>query len=196
MVSYGGGNLDPAGLPDTVQHRLLEMWQEPHRDYHGMSHLESGLAALDLLDGSQLEKIAFWCHDAVHTNTSPDDEHASVDVAEQLLWGNLTDTELDEVTRLILITIEHRPDAGDAAGARVSDADLVGLALDWDAYEANIEGIRVELPELSGREWRARRRRQVEVLVGRPQLFFTDYGREHWEDRARVNLLRELDDLR
>jgi predicted metal-dependent HD superfamily phosphohydrolase len=179
-----------------VQHRLLEMWQEPHRDYHGMSHLESGLAALDTLGGTQLEKIAFWCHDAVHTNTSPDDEHASVDIAEQLLWGNLTDSELDEVTRLILITINHRPDAQDAAGARVSDADLVGLALDWDAYEENIEGIRVELPELSGRAWRARRRKQVEGLVARPQLFFTDYGREHWEDRARVNLLRELDDLR
>jgi predicted metal-dependent HD superfamily phosphohydrolase len=196
VVTNDGGNLDTAGLPDSVQHRLLEMWQEPHRDYHGMSHLESGLAALDTLGGTQLEKIAFWCHDAVHTNTSPDDEHASVDIAEQLLWGNLTDSELDEVTRLILITINHRPDAQDAAGARVSDADLVGLALDWDAYEENIEGIRVELPELSGRAWRARRRKQVEGLVARPQLFFTDYGREHWEDRARVNLLRELDDLR
>lgn len=196
MVTNDGGNLDTAGLPDSVQQRLLEMWQEPHRDYHGVTHLESGLAALDTLGGTQLEKIAFWCHDAVHTNTSPDDEHASVDIAEQLLWGNLTDSELDEVTRLILITINHRPDAQDAAGARVSDADLVGLALDWDAYEENIEGIRVELPELSGRAWRARRRKQVEGLVGRPQLFFTDYGRERWEDRARVNLLRELDDLR
>ncbi|WP_282852486.1 HD domain-containing protein [Gulosibacter sediminis] len=196
MVTNDGGNLDTAGLPDSVQQRLLEMWQEPHRDYHGMNHLESGLAALETLGGTQLEKIAFWCHDAVHTNTSPDDEHASVDIAEQLLWGNLTDSELDEVTRLILITINHRPDAQDAAGARVSDADLVGLALDWDAYEENIEGIRVELPELSGRAWRARRRKQVDDLVGRPQLFFTDYGRDHWEDRARVNLLRELDDLR
>ncbi|UQN15299.1 HD domain-containing protein [Gulosibacter sp. ACHW.36C] len=196
MVTYDGSNLDAAGLPDSVQHRLLELWQEPHRDYHGVTHLESGLAALDTLGGTQLEKIAFWCHDAVHTNTSPDDEHASVDIAEQLLWGNLTDSELDEVTRLILITINHRPDAQDAAGARVSDADLVGLALDWDAYEENIEGIRVELPELSGRAWRARRRKQVEGLVARPQIFFTDYGREHWEDRARVNLLRELDDLR
>ncbi|WP_125107811.1 MULTISPECIES: hypothetical protein [Gulosibacter] len=196
MVTNDGGNLDTAGLPDSVQQRLLEMWQEPHRDYHGVTHLESGLAALDTLGGTQLEKIAFWCHDAVHTNTSPDDEHASVDIAEQLLWGNLTDGELDEVTRLILITINHWPDAQDAAGARVSDADLVGLALDWDAYEENIEGIRVELPELSGRAWRARRRKQVDDLVGRPQLFFTDYGRDHWEDRARVNLLRELDDLR
>ena len=196
MVTNDGGNLDTAGLPDSVQQRLLEMWQEPHRDYHGLSHLESGLAALETLGGTQLEKIAFWCHDAVHTNTSPDDEHASVDIAEQLLWGNLTDGELDEVTRLILITINHWPDAQDAAGARVSDADLVGLALDWDAYEENIEGIRVELPELSGRAWRARRRKQVDDLVGRPQLFFTDYGRDHWEDRARVNLLRELDDLR
>ncbi|WP_282826432.1 HD domain-containing protein [Gulosibacter sediminis] len=196
MVTNDGGNLDTAGLPDSVQQRLLEMWQEPHRDYHGVTHLESGLAALDTLGGTQLEKIAFWCHDAVHTNTSPDDKHASVDIAEQLLWGNLTDGELDEVTRLILITINHWPDAHDAAGARVSDADLVGLALDWDAYEEKIEGIRVELPELSGRAWRARRRKQVDDLVGRPQLFFTDYGRDHWEDRARVNLLRELDDLR
>ena len=117
MVTFNG-NLDTAGLPDSVQQRLLEMWQEPHRDYHGMGHPESGLAALETLGGRQLEKIAFWCHDAVHTNTSPADEHASVDIAEQLLWGNLTDGELDEVTRLILITIDHKPDAHDESGAR------------------------------------------------------------------------------
>jgi predicted metal-dependent HD superfamily phosphohydrolase len=196
VVIVGGNNLDEAGLPDSVQQRLLEMWQEPHRDYHGVSHLAAGLAALDELGGTQLEKIAFWCHDAVHTNTSPADEHASVDVAEQLLWGNLTDTELDEVTRLILVTIAHQPAPDDLAGARVSDADLVGLAADWDTYEANIEGIRVELPELTGREWRARRRAPLEGLAARPRLFFTEYGAAHWEDPARVNLLRELDDLR
>lgn len=180
-------------MPDSVVFRLLECWQQPHRHYHGMPHLEAGLTALEVLGAGQLEKIAYWCHDAVHTNTSPDDEYASVDLAEQLLWGHLTDTELDEVTRLILVTIKHEPE--DAAAARVSDADLAGLADDWPVYLRQAEGIRDEMPTLSGAAWRTRRRAQLQGLLAHPRLFHTEHGFTHWEDRARVNLLRELEEL-
>ncbi|WP_140400632.1 metal-dependent phosphohydrolase [Gulosibacter sp. 10] len=181
-----------ADLPDGAAGSLLERWREPHRDYHGEGHLRAGLRALAELGGTRLERIAFWCHDAVHTNTTPDDELASAEVARELLGAALEPAELEEVRRLILVTIDHAPEPGDAPGARVSDADLVGLASDWPAYLDNIRGIRVELPMLDESQWRARRRAMVERLLDREPLFRTAHGRARWEARARRNLRWEL----
>ena len=203
MVSEFGGSMLPEhteipsdDLPDMVRRRLLERWHEPHRRYHGVGHLRFGLDALTQLGAQRLERIAYWCHDAVHTNTSPSDEHASVDIAEELLWGRISDAELEEVTRLILVTIHHSPRSGDAAGARISDADLAGLAADWPDYLENAAGIRAELPQLSEASWRERRSVQLQSLVSRERIFHTEYGFARWEDRARVNMLRELSEMR
>lgn len=190
------GDIDGSDLPDMVRQRLLERWLEPHRHYHGIGHLKFGLDALGRLGGGRLERIAYWCHDAVHTNTSPADEHASVDLAEELLWGRISDADLDEVTRLILVTIHHSPVPDDVAGARISDADLAGLALEWDDYLENAAGIRAELPGIAEAAWRDRRAVQLELLLARERIFHTDYGFRHWEDRARVNMLRELAGMR
>ena len=46
-------------LPDDVALELLRRWAEPHRHYHGTSHLVDGLHALEVLDGGRLERIAF-----------------------------------------------------------------------------------------------------------------------------------------
>lgn len=182
-------------LPAATVDALLKRWREPHRDYHGETHLRSGLRALEELGGTRLERIAFWCHDAVHTNTTPDDELASVEVARELLSELLPASELEEVCRLILVTIDHTPERGDASGARIADADLVGLGYDWAGYRANIAGIRVELPRLTDEEWRERRLATVTMLQRHEPLFHTEYGRSRWEPRTRENLARELAEL-
>lgn len=183
------------GLPRPVLESLLHRWREPHRDYHGVPHLLSGLTALEQLGGTRLERIAFWCHDAVHSNTTPDDELASVAVARELLEGLLTASELEEICRLILVTIHHAPEIGDASGARIADADLVGLASDWAGYCANIEGIRVELPGLTDVLWREHRLRMVTMLLRHEPLFHTEFGQQHWQVQARENLARELAEI-
>lgn len=178
-------------LPPRVIDALLSRWHEPHRRYHGETHLRSGLAALERLGGTRLERIAFWCHDAVHTNTTPSDELASVEIARDLLDGLLPASDLEEVCRLILVTIDHAPAVGDASGARISDADLVGLSFDLHEYEANVAGIRAELPGLTDDQWRERRLVTVTRLSEREPLFCTEFGRSRWEPRARENLARE-----
>lgn len=148
------------------------------------------------LGASRLELIAFWCHDAVHTNTSPDDEMASARVARRLLTGVLTPGELDEVVRLILLTATHDPAPGDDAGARLSDADMRALARDWKTYRSASRAIRDELPQLSDEEFRAGRVRFLAGLLDQEYIFHTGHGRTHWEAPARENLRRELAELR
>ncbi|MDJ1371912.1 HD domain-containing protein [Gulosibacter molinativorax] len=187
--------MQATGLPQAAIEALLTRWREPHRNYHGETHLTSGLEALERLGGTRLERIAFWCHDAVHTNTSPDDELASVEVTREVLGELLPASELEEVCRLILVTIHHTPEPGDASGARIADADLVGLGYDWEGYRANIAGIRVEPPQLTEREWRERRIASASALLRHDPLFHTDLGHREWEPQARENLARELAEL-
>ncbi len=182
-------------LPDDVRDDLLGRWREPHRHYHGERHLVDGLAVLDQLGATDLERIAFWCHDAVHTNTTPDDERASAEVARRLLSEHLTLPEMREVERLILLTIAHRPARGDDVGARIVDADLAALALPWPDYERNTLAIRAELPHVSDEQWRLGRAAVLRRLLGVDHLFHTRHGRAQWEAPARANLERELQDL-
>lgn len=185
-----------AGLPEHVQDELLRRWREPHRRYHGHNHLVYGLMTLAELGANRLELIAFWCHDAVHTNTSPDDEIASARVARRLLADVLDPRELDEVVRLILLTATHDPAPGDDAGARLSDADMSALARDWKTYRCAARAIRDELPQLSDEEFRVGRIRFLAGLLAQEHIFHTGHGRTHWEASARENLRRELAELR
>lgn len=183
-------------LPDDVARALLERWSEPHRHYHSVTHLESGLVALEQLGGRRLEQIAFWFHDAVHSNQTPADETASAAVAEGLLADHLSSDEIAEVVRLIMLTAGHRTEADDGPGQRVCDADLSGLGAEWEQYSVNVAGIRAELPHLTDHQWREGRSAFLSHFVERDHLFATELGRDLWEQRARENLRRELDELR
>ncbi|MDF1490233.1 HD domain-containing protein [Tessaracoccus caeni] len=179
-------------LPEPVAVDLLSRWAEPHRHYHSTQHLIDGLAALDALGGERLEQIAFWFHDAVHTNTTPADEEASALIAREALSGWLPSDEVDEVARLVLLTAHHRPEPGDLSGARVSDADLSSLGADWETYRRNAEGIRRELPHITDEQWRLGRSAFLSGFLQRERFYVTPLARDLWEDQARRNLAREL----
>lgn len=182
-------------LPAQVVDELLERWAEPHRSYHSTTHLRAGLDMLEQLGGGPVERVAFWFHDAVHSNTSPDDELASAALADALLADHLPAPQVAEVRRLILLTTHHRPAADDLAGARICDADLSGMGAEWDDYLGNIAGIRAELRQLDDAQWRRGRATFLERFLERPRIFHTPLGRELWEERARANMMRELDGL-
>ena len=176
---------------------LIARWSEPHRHYHDLRHLAETLEALDFLrPASRLEEIALWFHDAVHTNSPGADEQRSAALAARLLpAAGITGTETEEVVRLILVTIDHRPAAGDPAGARVSDADLAILAAEPARYRASVADLRAEAPGLDEGAWRAARRASLaEFAVQRP-LFHSPTGNAAWEAAARTNLAAELAEL-
>ncbi|SDZ03149.1 HD domain-containing protein [Tessaracoccus flavus] len=187
--------IDGHEVPASVFTSLRQRWAEPHRVYHSASHLADGLKALDRLGGQPIEVLAFWGHDAVHTNTTPDDERASAVVMEDLLAGHLPLSVVEEVRRLILLTAGHSVEPGDDAGARLCDADLSGLGADWEQYARNVQGIRAELPDLSDEGWREGRAKFLAGFLERDRFYSTERGRALWEKQARANLTRELEGL-
>lgn len=179
-------------FPDSVAADLLQRWAEPHRRYHGTTHLVYGLHALELLEARPLERVAFWFHDAAHSNSTPVDELVSAALAGVRLAGVLPPSEVVEVQRLVLLTTAHRPAPGDDAGARLCDADLSGLAAPWELYRENSAAIRAEFGHLDDGQWRQGRGDFLERFLARETIYHTALGRTRWEPTARANLRREL----
>lgn len=182
-------------LPEGVTRELLVRWAEPHRHYHGVTHLRYGLEALDMLGGSRVEQIAFWFHDAVHSNSTPQDEEASAELMSHLLAGHERAQVIAEIQRLVLLTAGHHTEADDHAGQRLCDADLSGLGADDAAYRRNVAGIRAEMPHLTDEQWRLGRSAFLSRFLQRRYVFATGTGRTLWESRARRNLENELQEL-
>lgn len=176
---------------------LLARWSEPHRRYHDTTHLAAALDALfDVGGHARVERLAVWFHDAVHTGQPGTDERASAALAEdRLLTVGLPRPQIAEVTRLVLVTVHHSPGPADAAGARVSDADLAVLGSDPAAYAASVIALRAESWSVADPEWRTARLARIVELQAADPLFHTVIGRRLWSANALANLAAEQRDL-
>lgn len=179
---------------------LLDRWSEPHRSYHGLGHLTHVLDSLVVLDPERVAPravaLALWFHDAVHAGVAGDDEAASAALAGAVLGARLTEGEVAEIQRLVLLTAHHSPDPTDHAGALVCDADLAILGSAPDRYTRYTEQVRREYAHVPDALFRPARAEVLERLLAGGTLFRTAIGSARWEDTARRNLELEVRGLR
>jgi predicted metal-dependent HD superfamily phosphohydrolase len=178
---------------------LLQRWAEPHRRYHGQTHLRGVLAGVEELAEYATDvdavRLGAWYHDAVYAGR-PDDEERSAQLAEADLTAlDVAPALVAEVARLIRMTVEHDPAPGDHNGQVLSDADLAVLALPAEQYRRNSALIRQEYAHVPDDAFRAGRAQEIESLLAGPGLFRTPLGRRVWESAARVNMEAELASL-
>src|SRR5215207_3351924 len=176
---------------------LLDRWSEPHRRYHGCTHLLSVLEALDLLtdpaDPPRTVLLAAWFHDAVYRGVSGQDEEESARLAEERLEAaGLPDAEVAEVARLVRLTSDHRPEPGDDDGALLCDADLSVLGGEPGEYARYVADVRQDYAHIGDADFSAGRAAVVRQLLELDPLFHTGRAKELWQDAARRNLLGEL----
>ncbi|WP_309081240.1 DUF4031 domain-containing protein [Zhihengliuella sp.] len=185
----------------AVRDELLRRWSEPHRHYHGRSHLLAVLTALDTLaaaDGTTDRtfllhvRLAAWFHDAVYDGVPGQDEEASAALAVSRLPGLSPAVDAAEVARLVRTTARHAPAADDAAGRLLCDADLEVLARPWAEYQRYTAQVRRDYAHVADPDFAVGRAAVLRGLLGRDPLFGTAAGRRLWESAARTNLLREL----
>ncbi|XVX18579.1 DUF4031 domain-containing protein [Actinomycetota bacterium] len=184
------------GAPEVVED-LLDRWDEAHRRYHDLRHLEACLVALDRLEGAgehvtREVRLAAWFHDAVYDGEPGADEEASALLAEESLADLLPAAEVSEVARLVRLTAGHSPSPDDAGGAALCDADLSILAAPPSRYAAYLQDVRIEYSHLPAADFRRGRRAVVETLLARKPIFTTSAAIALWENDARRNLEGEL----
>ena len=187
-------------LPDApaLGAELLDRWAEPHRRYHTQTHLLAVLEALDQLlepaDEPLRKAVLFgaWFHDAVYDGAAGEDERSSADLAVERLAGQLDAHMVQEVERLVLLTVTHDPGPEDRAGQLLCDADLSVLAGAPQDYGRYTLAIREEYAHIPDEEFTAGRRAVLQRLLGLRPLYRTAAAQGRWTERARTNLTHEL----
>ena len=192
------GDRWPLGGCDALRDELVAAYCTPMRRYHNARHLTEVLDRIDEISGAgvafdeQAVRLAAWFHDAIYDG-QPWAEERSAQWAERALPSSGLPAEtVAEVARLVRLTETHRPDDGDIAGCVLSDADLAILAAPEDRYAEYVIAVRREYSHVPDRAFREGRAEILRDLLDKPHLFHTAYAREHWEDAARANVLREL----
>jgi predicted metal-dependent HD superfamily phosphohydrolase len=177
---------------------LLDRWSESHRSYHGCTHLLAVLEALDLLtepaEPPRIVLLAAWFHDAVYRGTAGTDEEESARLAElRLTHAGLPAEDVAEVARLVRLTSDHRPAAGDDDGALLCDADLSVLGGEPEHYARYVAAVREDYAHIGDADFAVGRAAVVRQLLALNPLFHSDRARELWLAAARRNLQGELE---
>lgn len=198
-VELGAKHADAPGSDE-----LEARYQEPHRRYHTLVHIEcvlrdSGWLAnavgLDNRSKSILV-LAVCAHDVIYTGAPVEDEQASADWATSRLTDAGVDVQAtDQVSKAVLATISHEVDPLDLLVACLLDADLAILGSPADVYDRYAKDVRGEYDRFDDATWKLGRSHVLEQMKKRSRLFLTEPGRERWESDARVNLDRELRSL-
>jgi predicted metal-dependent HD superfamily phosphohydrolase len=184
-------NLGARTVPQDIFDELIRAYSSPDRFYHTLAHIEDCLHIFhqtkSLAAHPEEVELAIWFHDAVYDSKRNDNEHKSAEWArvtiDRLGMNNIAGRIYD----LILAT-RHTGSATDNDAQLLVDVDLSILGREPDVfwrYEANIRKEYAWVPEPLFRQKRA------EILhrfLDRPSIYFHKEYREHFEQKARINL--------
>jgi predicted metal-dependent HD superfamily phosphohydrolase len=171
--------------------------------YHDWAHVLNCVEQLRTLPiaAPRAAFVAILFHDAVYVAGAADNERRSASLAEEVLTARCTlpDAELRSVHRMILATRDHH-----ALGSLLTadeqtmlDVDLSILGAPWEEYAAYARGVRQEYVPAATTAGRFSlgRGQFLSEMLRRPHVFLTPEARRRWDDRARANMRRELEEL-
>ena len=102
--------------------------------------------------------------------------------------------DVDKICELILAT-RHEAEPEDADAALVVDIDLGVLGAEAHRYDLYAGDIRREYAHVEEQAYREGRAAVLRGFLGRRRIYHTRHFRKLLEERARANMLRELEGL-
>ena len=178
--------------------RARDCYAEPHRHYHGTSHLDACLQMLDGVSGltDHERRVLRWAilwHDAVYDPQRTDNEEQSAQLAErELRLCSVDQPEAAEVAWLINLTKSHRCPEDARLAAVLISIDLAILGSEPRTYADYAAAVRKEYAHLSDEQWRDGRVAVLKRLLATSPLFPDPDFRARLEDQARRNMSEEL----
>jgi len=184
---------------ESVYQELVCCYGENHRYYHDENHIKAVLKHLDVV--SDLAKnpheieIALWFHDAIYKPFSSTNELDSADWASQFLVNNnIKQGIADRVHKLIMATI-HTAKLESADERLIVDIDLSILGSCSDIYDQFEKNVRKEYRLVPFFLYKKKRKEILKSFLDRDRIYQTDYFKERYEQHARLNLDRAVNNL-
>lgn len=189
----------------TIPTHVIDAYNEPHRKYHNLDHIQSILDKIPLFEkaygfGSDVRlwiELIAWYHDVVYVPgpQQPSNEFVSAGKFKSDMWKGLIpldrddDFVVEEIWSAIYGTRHHKTPANWIA-AIFFDLDLADMGT--DSYVENSFKIREEFGQFTDLEWLTGRRKFLADFLSRPFIYHTSLGYKLWEDKARRNMELEL----
>jgi predicted metal-dependent HD superfamily phosphohydrolase len=179
----------------------MSLYDQSWRHYHNRKHINDVHQAAIIIRAYHTYSYvgmntlalhrAIDLHDIVYTVGGTQNEEASALVAESYGYK--------EAARLIRLTQHHQPDKNDQIGQVIVDADLYGLAFDYQMNGLKIQTEVIAWCKLQDIQWKNSlwtdgRKKWLESFLDRPQIFYTEYMRQ-FDDVARDHMTEELSSL-
>lgn len=178
--------------------------------YHNLEHIHRMLDhAKEIIGCPPLSKeleLAIWYHDVIFVPGKRNNEFSSAKffkvVATQLSMPDRVNKNIIE--NLILLTARHldvlatdNEDVIGYTGMVMLDADLAGFAnTNYSEYLDINAALRTESAHLSDTKYVTGQIGFLEALLNKPSIYYTDYAKAVWEDRARLNIGKTIHLLR
>jgi predicted metal-dependent HD superfamily phosphohydrolase len=184
-----------APAPDLLA-ALTRRYQEPHRHYHTLQHLDACLRHLSglhaLAQRPHEVALALWFHDAIYDIGASDNEQRSADWAQAAVLECGGEQDAAERVHAAIMVTRHdqAPDTADQQILLDVDLAILGAtAAVFDGYEQQIGR---EYQAVAPAAFRANRRRILQGFLDRPRIYHTAFFRETREAQARANLGRSI----
>jgi len=182
------------------------LWIEVERSYSGKKRYYHTLAHLDHLLGQLLsvrDWIANWdsvlfavyYHDIIYDPLKKNNEEKSALLAEKRLRNlQIAKESIESCTKHILATSFHQA-TEDSDTNLFTDADLSILGSDWNAYDTYRHHVRKEYSIYPEIIYNPGRRKVLQRFLQMKRIFKTDAFFYKYENRAKLNLEKELNEL-
>jgi predicted metal-dependent HD superfamily phosphohydrolase len=175
---------------------LAELYEEPHRTYHKLAHIEHCLSEFD--DARELAEqpleveFAIWFHDAIYDPRANDNEERSAALAQEVARViGLADGFGARVADLVLAS-KHTADPQGMDAEILVDVDLAILGASENLFDAYEAGIRKEYHFVPKMIFRVKRAQILKAFLDRKTIYSKAHFREKYEKRARENIKRSL----
>lgn len=180
-----------------IQHNwqnLQSAYSGKSRHYHNLTHLKDMIGSFEIYSDKlqNPDEILFsiFYHDYIYKSSKKDNELKSAEYALSILPENI---QLDKqlVFDAICATQQHQHNANEDINWLI-DFDLKILARDWDEYQIYFEQIRKEYSIYPDFLYKPGRAKALKHFLENKFIFQTGEFRGLYEDKARLNIQKEI----
>jgi predicted metal-dependent HD superfamily phosphohydrolase len=191
-------------LIEAIFADLVERYAAEGRYYHNLHHIHNVLNTIeDLKEITREEtavKLAAWFHDIIYetrpSDTEATNEAKSAQYAAQALPSlQIPEATINLIRQLILATQLGSPAPDNPTFHVLLDADLATLAAAPDEYDHYARAIRQEFAFVPDEQYRIGRRQILTGFLERERIFLTEIMYARCEQKARLNIQREIEQL-
>ncbi len=187
---------DDSTVVSELYSDLLQKYNQAHRHYHGIEHIQDCLEKFDVIkeklsDAKDIE-LAIWFHDVIYTPQNNDNEYQSALYARQCLEKlNYDSPSVLKIERLIFLT-KHPSFPITSDDKYLLDIDLSILGSEPDQYDQYSTAIRKEYQHVPLGLYRETRKKILNSIIERKTIFETEYFKSHFQSQAIENVNREI----